>query len=374
MNQASKGAGDDNQLDDPLGQLLSRLRDESKTFVIVVAAGLLLSIAVVLLVPRYYVASTLLLVSQPSSNGSSGAAAQLGALVGLPGLGTTKSPEEMYAALLRSRTIQDAIIGKFSLQGAYQATTLAETRSKLESRTQITADKKTSLIVVSVDDQSAEQAARMANAFVIELQKMLSKIAITEAQERRMFYEAQLSKAALDLKAAELTFRQLQAERGMVVSELLAEEQSRTSAELRARITEKEVQRDALGHFATARNPDVQRLDTEIEALKQALRKGEEGRGQGKVSGSGMDAVQAYRDMRVRATALEQLVRQAELAKLDEAREGPRLQQIDVATPPEKPTKPRRLFLAVVGGIASVALGAVAALARSRWRVRSVSP
>lgn len=346
---------------------------ERTVFLSVFLATVALAGVVIALLPRYYVASTVLIVAQPSQSGGGSAAAQLGALVGLPGAGATRSPEEMYAALMRSRSIEDEIVKKFGLQARFDAATFSEARSVLELRTQVAADKKTGLISVAVDDVDAQIAANIANAYVSELQKVLSRIAVTEAQQRRQFYEGELKKVEAALREAEVRFRKLQAEKGLVVTEALAEAQSRASLELRARIAEKEVQLDSVSRFATGANPDVQRLNAEISAMKLMLRQSEGGHGGGDDEGAsrGLDAVRAYREMRKQAASMEQLVKQLELARMDEAREGPRLQQVDAAVPPEKPTKPKRFFLAVMATVGGAVLGVVVAAIRARSRFAS---
>lgn len=355
-----------------LSDLFKAVLIEKKAFLSVFVATVALAGVVIVLLPRYYAASTVLIVAQASQSGGASAAAQLGAMVGLSGAGAVRSPEDMYAALIRSRSIEDEIVRSFGLQARFNAISLSDARSVLEMRTQVAADKKTGLISIVVDDVDARIAADIANAYVSELQKVLSRIAVTEAQQRRQFYEGELKHVQLALREAEVLFRQLQTEKGMVITEALAEAQSRTALELRARIAEKEVQRDTLSRFATGANPDVQRLSAEIASMKVMLRQSEEGRGGGDYgSGRGLDSVRAYREMRTQAAAMEQIVKQLELAKMDEAREGPRLQQVDAAVPPEKPVKPKRLFLAVMASIGAAVLALAVAAIRARSRFAS---
>jgi uncharacterized protein involved in exopolysaccharide biosynthesis len=44
-------------------------------------------------------------------------------------------------------------------------------------------------------------------------------------------------------------------------------------------------------------------------------------------------------------TLLESMLRQFEIAKLDEAKEGPALQQVDIAQPPDRKSKPSRTLI-----------------------------
>jgi capsular polysaccharide biosynthesis protein len=65
------------------------------------------------------------------------------------------------------------------------------------------------------------------------------------------------------------------------------------------------------------------------------------------------------------------LVKQYEMARVDEAREGPLLQQIDVAQPPERKSKPKRALIVVLAGLAGLFLGVLIAFIRRALRKAS---
>jgi capsule polysaccharide export protein KpsE/RkpR len=280
----------------------------------------------------------------------------------------------MYVALLRTRRVQDALIARFDLKARYNQETLSGTRAVLGNRVDIKADKKSGLITINVDDLDATFAANLANAHVDELRKVMTGLAITDAQQRRAFFEQQVSQAKAALAKAEIAFRQAQTASGFVVSQALAEVGVREGARVRGQIASREVQLRSLTQFTTAENPDVRRLTAELSALRQQLQKIEQGGGaaSGADQEHGMVAVQAYRDVKVQEALLETLIRQYELARSDEAREGPLLQQVDIATPPERALKPKRLYVALAGGVASLLVGLLVALLSAKIsRLRS---
>ena len=113
----------------------------------------------------------------------------------------------------------------------------------------------------------------------------------------------------------------------------------------------------------------MQRLASELGALREQLVKIEQGSGPGKHSYTeGSGALSAYREVKAREAGLEFLVKQYEIAKVDQAKEGPALQQVERAVPAEKPSRPQRLPMALV----FVLVGAVAAvlLAFVKYRLR----
>lgn len=322
-----------------------------KLFFLSWALGVLGSLAIAFSVPRYYVSTTLVMPPQ-QQNSAAGAVAQLSALAGVAGsVAGIKTPDEMYLAMFKSRTLQDTLIKQFDLQKRYGTELVLETREVLTARSTIASDKKSGLITVSVDDHDPQFAAHMANAYVNELKKILSTLAVTEAQQRRAFFQQQVEKTKMALNDAELRFRKLQMSQGIVATEVLAEASVRASVDLRRKIAEKEVQLQAMGDFVTAKHPETQRLVAELNALRSKLstiEEGDEKQANGKEPG--VRAVTAFRDMKVQSAALDALLKQLELSRIDEAREGPLLQQIDLAIPAEKPSKPKRKYI-VMGGV-----------------------
>lgn len=362
---AQAAAGEGNLL---LG-FLTLLGEQKRVFLVVVLLGVALSLTMALRAPRIYSASTIILPPQAQQNSAAGTLAQLGALAGMAGVGAAKAPDEMYVSLLKTRRLQDAVIQRFGLQKRYGKTTMLDTRALLAKRVAVSTERKTGLITVTVDDLDAAFAAEVANGYFDELKKLLSTLAVTEAQQRRMFYEQQVSKGRETLAEAEMNFRKVQAESGMSASQSLAEAGIKAGVDLRTQIAGKEVQLAAVSRFATGLSPERQKLAAELAALRQQLIKLEQGGGaSASTPNQGMAAVQAFRNMKIQEASLDALIRLYEVARVDEAREGPLLQQVDKAVPPERFAKPSRAGIAIRGGLLSVVVGVVLAVSLAWWR------
>lgn len=360
---------EDDEQGTSLLDLLAYLGEEKRTLLGITAVGTAAALAFALMSPRYFVARVVVLPPQQQQSATSGALAQLGALAGVVNLpGGSKSPDEMYVALLKTRRLQDVLIQKFDLQHRYERDTLESTRAELAGRVAVVADKKAGLISIEATDLDAAFAARLANEHVDELRRLLSTLAVTDAQQRRLFFEQQVSKTQRALSEADQAFRLAQAKGGLVVTQALAEGGVKEGARLRAQIAALEVQLDALGRFATAENPETRRLSADLSALRRQLNVLESGNSSAAPASSGQAAVQAYRDLKTQEAMLDVLIRQFEMAKMDEAREGPLLQVIDHATPPERPTKPKRVSVVLTGFLTSLLLGMLVALARGLAR------
>ena len=339
------------------------LGEEKKTLFAVPAITTTLAIVVSLLMTPIFTAKTVMMPPQQQQSGAASALASLGGLAGLAGAAAgIKSPDEMYIAFMQSEGLQNALIEKFKLKERYEAKTFADTRNALKTNVKITADKKAGLITIEADDKDPEFAAQLANAHVDELRSLMGRLAVTDAQQRRVFYEQQIAKTQEDLAVAEASFRAAKEKSGMQVTAVIAESGVKASAELRGQIAAREVQMQAMGRFATAQNPDVQRLGSELAALRAQLAKIEQGTGaDDKTSPLQQMAVKAYRDIKAREAMMGVLVAQYESARVDEAKEGPLIQQVDVALAPERKSKPKRAIMVLVAAFAGLFLGVLVA-------------
>ena len=345
---------------------------EEKTTILKVT-GLFTAVAVVvaLLLPNIYTAKTVMMPPQQQQSGAASALASLGGLAGLAGAAAgIKSPDEMYVAFMQSEGLQKSIIQKLKLQERYDTKTIADTRKKLQENVKIAPDKKSGLIAIEADDKDPEFAAQLANLHVDELRVLLGRLAVTDAQQRRMFYEQQIKKVQAELAEAEQSFRQAKAQSGMQVTAVLAESGVRASAELRGQIAAREVQMSAMSRFATAQNPDVQRMGSELAALRGQLAKLELGSGVVEASTplQQQQAVKSYRDVKVQEAMLDVLIKQYELARVDEAKEGPLLQQLDVATAPERRAKPKRILIVLAVAVGGIFISVLISLFLRGWR------
>src|SRR5688572_9480457 len=74
------------------------------------------ALAITYLMPPTYTAVARILPPAQQQNMSALLAAQLGSLAGLGGSGLVKNPADQYVALLKSRSVYDAVIQRFNLK------------------------------------------------------------------------------------------------------------------------------------------------------------------------------------------------------------------------------------------------------------------
>lgn len=358
-----------------LTQALTWIGDGKKLIAVVTVVAAILSVAIGLLLPKTFTArATMLAPGSQQQSSSAAALAALGSLGGLAGGLGAKSPDELYVALLKSDSVQRALADRFDLMTRYKVKSYEALRKTMPNYIRVSSDKKSGLISVEVDDAEPKFAADLANAHAGEITKVLGRLAVSEAQLRRVFFAAQLNETKENLVRAEQNLRAVQEKSGVIVLDKQAEALITGAAQVRALIAEREVQLKVLRTSATEQNPDVMRLNSELRALRTELARMESNSGGnagsavdmpvGRLPEAGIEYVRARRELKLQETLLEAMIRQYEAAKLDEAKEGPALQQVDIALPPDHKSKPSRALIAIAGTLLALLLSTAFVVAR----------
>ena len=356
-------------------QVLTWVGEGKRLIVAATMIAAVLSVTVALLLPKTYTArATLLAPGSQQQSGSAAALAALGSLGGLVGGSVAKSPDELYVALLKTDSVQRALAERFDLKTRYGVKNYEALRKVMPKYVRVLSDKKSGLITVEVDDAEPKFAADLANAHAGEVTKVLGRLAVSEAQLRRMFFEKQLNDTKERLIKAEQDLRTVQEKSGVIVLDKQAEALIGGAAQVRTLIAEREVQLKVLRTVATDQNPEVSRLRSELQALRGEMARMESAQGGepgsavdmpvGKLPEAAIAYVRARRELKLQETLLEGMIRQFEAAKLDEAKEGPALQQIDVAVPPDFKSKPSIRIIAMVGTALALLLATGFVIAR----------
>jgi len=313
------------------------------------------ALGITYLIPPTFTARTIFLPPQPAATATTNALATLGAITGatanIPGLRT--GPDQ-HVALLQTDNVRDRLLERFDLLHVYDKDLRVDARNKLADNVRIALGRRDGLVTIEVDDRDPKRAADIANAHVEELRRLGAMLAITEAQQRRAFFERQLAQTRDRLAAAQLALRGSGFDAGALNAEPRAAAEA--YARLRDEATAAEVRLQSLRSALVGGAPEVVQQRSIVAALRTELARAEQAQS---ISG-GADYTARYREFKYQETLFDLFARQYEMARVDEAREGALIQVVDVAQPPEKKSKPRRLLTAV-------AAGAVAALLLLAW-------
>ncbi|MFZ9656250.1 MAG: Wzz/FepE/Etk N-terminal domain-containing protein, partial [Limnohabitans sp.] len=290
-----------------------------------------------------FTAKTQFLPPQQQQSAAASMLASLGSLGGLAGAAAgIKNPSDQYLAFMKSVSVQDALIERFKLMERYNAKAKADARLALTGNARI-ASGKDGLISVEVDDKDPQFAADLANAHVDELHKLLARLAVTEAQQRRVFFEKQLAQTKDNLVKAEQALKSTGVNSSALKSTPAAAVE--TVARLKAMISAQEVKLASMRGYLSESAPDFKLALNELAAYRSQLAKAEENE---PASTSATDYVARFRDYKYHETLFELFAKQYELARVDESREGAVIQVLDVAQPPERKSKPKKALIAII--------------------------
>jgi len=306
--------------------------------------------AVSALLPNRYTARIVIL--PPQQGGSAGAAmmaqlSSLGAMASGGGLGI-KNPNDQQVALLRSSSVENALIERFHLQQQYHRKYLSTTRKRWEKVTTTDNGLKDGFIRLTVTDPDPRRAAELANGWVEEYRRFTAVLAISEASQRRIFYEHLLSAARQDLQRAEEEMKQTEQRTGVIEMDGQAHAMIASAAMLRAQVAAKQVEIQAMRQFAAEENPDLERARQELSSLESQLAAmdvdndragGDLVAPKGKLGEAGIEYARALREVKYREMVQDLLTRQSEAARVDEARQGSQAQIIDPAAVPDRPNR-----------------------------------
>ncbi len=336
-----------------LFDLLQTIVDNLRLLVLGPLAVGITALVISYLIPPTFTAKTQFLPPHQQQSAAASMLASLGSLGGLAGaVGGIKNPADQFLAFMKSVTVQDALVERFKLQERYEAKTKTDARLTLTASVRATSGKD-GLISIEVDDKDPKFAAELANAHVEELGKLLFRLATTEAQQRRLFFEKQLTLAKDKLIQSEIALKAT----GVSGSVLKSNPVSAVAAVagLQASVTAQEVKLGAMRGYLAESAPDFKLAMSELSNLRAQLAKQEKDSpaAGSKVSTEG-DYITKYREFKYHETLFELFSKQFELAKVDEAREGAMIQVLDEAKPPESKSKPKKAIIAIIASFSSL--------------------
>jgi uncharacterized protein involved in exopolysaccharide biosynthesis len=355
---------------------------EQKRMVLILTGTFALSAIIVsLLLSVSFTATTTVLPPQEGGSMAGALASQLGSLGGVAalaggGLGLHNS-NDRYVAMLQSRSAEDAMVKKFGLMDEYHARYASDARKIFESHTIVDGGNKDGLIHISVQDHSASRAAELANGYVDQFRDLSEHLAISEASQRRLFFQRELEQAKNNLADAEEALEQTELKTGVIQPDSQERALIESAASLRAQITAREVQIQGLQTYATGENSELIQAQQELAALRAQLAKlggSETSNGneflipKGLVPKAGMEYVRRLRDVKYYETIFDILARQFEVAKLDEAKEGALIQVVDPAIAPDRRSSPQRSLIVMGATALGFFLGVITAVLRGGYR------
>src|SRR5271157_501750 len=327
------------------------------------AAGFLAAM-VSLWLPNRYTATANILPPQQSQSLAASMIGQLGPLGPMAAMAQKdlglKNPNDLYVGMLRSRTAEDALIRRFDLRRVYRDKKMSDARHDLENASSIVLGKE-GFVSISVEDKDPSRASQIANAYVDELRQLTQDLAVTEAGQRRLFFERQLELAKNNLADAEQALKKTEQKTGLIQFDGQAKAIIESVVKLRALMAAKEVELHAMRLFSTEQNPDVMLGEQQLSGLRAQLALMEKQSSapadiqvsassvpSGNVPEAGLQYVRKLREVKYAEAMFELLAKQYEAARLDEAKTAAVIQVLDPAIEPDRKSSPPRIWIVVI--------------------------
>ena len=247
--------------------------------------------------PALKTSSASALLSQFSNLG--GVGGDTGGLASLGSALQAKGQSDSFIVIMTAWPVEDRVASALKLAGVYHTKSAAQTQRVLRGHTQVKGDK--GFVTVTVTDADKNRAALIANTYIDAVRDFMKGMALTEASQRRMFYEEQLGKVKDNLATAESNFKQMQQSSHMITLDSQARVAMQGAAELRSSITAREVELQRLRSYLTDSNSQVEIAETDLAALRRQLAQAESG-SSNTFSGAGLSSVPAAEVGFVRAS------------------------------------------------------------------------
>jgi uncharacterized protein involved in exopolysaccharide biosynthesis len=300
--------------------------------------------------------------------------------------GATVNPSDVFANTLRSKFVARNVVTEldliefFDVDDEDPATELEKATKELRDITSVEVSDML-LISVAVTHKDKVMAAKIANAFLDELEDANQQFNLSSAKKAREFVERRLAATEDELTEEQNKFTAFQQEHGAVA----LDEQSRATVEAVARlegeILAMEAKRDALSATHTPSYSLLRDLDLTIDALRNKVSglinpaaADRLGADQGLVSEGGVfiplgdvpeisaEYARLMLGVKTQAAVYEILVQQHEQLKIEEAKNVPTIQILDRAVPPIEKSKPYRTVIMIVALLVGITGGVLLAL------------
>ncbi|HEX5423660.1 MAG TPA: GNVR domain-containing protein [Candidatus Acidoferrales bacterium] len=350
--------------------------------------GLLVATLIAFLIPKRFTSTARLM---PPDQGPGNGMAMMAALASKAGslgsLGSEllglKTTGDLFIGILQSRTVQDDLITKFDLRKVYSVREWESARKILASRTDVSQDRKSEIITISVFDRSPNRAQEMAAEYINSLDSVVTNLNTSSAHRERVFLEGRLSQVQTDLESAEKTFSQFASKNTAINIEEQGKAMITAGATLEGQLIAAQTELEGLRQIFTDNNVRVRETQARVDELKNQLRNigGKAGPTSGGTEQNegllyptirqlpvlGVTYADLYRRMKVEEAVFETLTQQYEAAKVEEAKETPSVKVLDPPNVPEKKSFPPRLLIMFLGILMAFAAGVTWLLGSEAW-------
>lgn len=347
-------------------ELLGLLAKRKRLVAFMTVLSAVLSAAYSLTMPNIYSATAKVLPPQKDGGSIYSMLGQMGGLAGLAG-GKGAVEGELYIGILKSRSVGETVVNRLELVKRWHAKGVRQAWERLD-RSVKAATGKDGIIFISAEDTDPKLSALIANTVADELGRTMVRLNLSKVGSEKLFLEQRLDVVKRDLKAAEDDLKRFSQNNKIVKVDSQAEASVSGAARLKTEIAMKEVELAELRKSQTDENYQVSAVQAGLRRLKAELSTtaGNGGNGDGvpsigNVPQLGLEFSRKMRELKTQEALFEQLSKQYELAKLNQAKDSSSLQILDEAVVPDIKTRPRRSTLVIMSTLVAFIVSVILA-------------
>lgn len=361
----------------------------------VAVIAFVVSALIAFLIPKRYQSTARLMPPDQPNSGVAVLAAIAGRSAGLGGLAGSllgiRTSDPLFIDLLRSRTVSDHLIDRFDLQRIYDKRYRFDTVKYLAHHTTIVDDKKSGVITLTFTDTDPQRARAIAQAYLDELNSIVTHSNTSSARREREFIEKRLVSVQAELHDAEKALSSFSSTHTMLDVSEQTHAMVDAGAKLQAELIVGQSELDSLGQIYGPDNVRVRAAQARIASLHRELIKlggsssvlpensiSPSGQNDGSLYPSlrqlprlAASYADLYRRVRIQETVFELLSQQYEMARIQEAKDTPIVSVIDPPLVAEKKSFPPRILTTLLLTLFAAATTAAFILARYYWRQSS---
>jgi tyrosine-protein kinase Etk/Wzc len=342
----------------------------------VVAGGLYAFLA-----PRWFRSVLTVLPVKQQRGGISGLLGPelAGLAAGLDAGGGGAADAARISAVLQSITVTDAVIDKFDLRQRYGETYQETARAALWRHCEVKALPKPNLVQLSCEDQDPRFVQAMLDYFAEYGNQVFRRVGASSASEEVAFLEKRVKELRQQADEAASRMREFQETHKIVDLDTQAKAVVSAMAQLNSERMAKQLELDYARTFATADEPSVRTLESQLGVMGRRMRTLEDesaadGGAPAKDRGVFPTALSVprlrtefetlYRDRKVAEATLIYALERLEGARANVAREVSTFQVLDPPALPTRHSRPKRSYVLAL----SLLLGVAAAVGAEWWR------
>jgi uncharacterized protein involved in exopolysaccharide biosynthesis len=350
----------------------------------IVFAGVVIAVAYSLTLPAVFTSTASLM---PPENGSSSTLLSLLSSVSVAASTTggsllgVKTPGAIFVGIMGSRTVQERIVKRFNLVRDYRVPSDENACGVLAENSRIFEDPKNGIIRISVDAKTPQLAAKLAYAYVEELDYVITQNSTSAAGRERVFLQTRLEEIKKDLDSSGQALSQFSVKNRTIDVPSQGKEMIAADLKLQAELA---IARSDLAGMRQAYSEDnvrVRAANARVGALQKQVDRMSglsEQRSAKAVNGADLPSIsqlptlgltysELSRKVHVDEAVWEALTKQYESARVQEAKEIPIVRVLDAASLPEHKSAPSRSLIVILGGMLSFFVASIYVLARAAW-------